>query len=82
MCLYQTDSRRRRQTAVDERPRDVVASELDGLVEARRPALRAQRPILRRVLGVTCAAYGRARRLAGQLRVGPSAAGELCPGAQ
>lgn len=75
MCLYQTDPRWQRQAAADKRPRDVVSTEIDGLVEACRPATPAARPIRQRVMGVMCAVHTRVRRLAGRLRAGPSGSG-------
>lgn len=83
MCLYQTDLEWRRRAAVDERPRDVASTELDGLVVARSPAPPARRPVLQRVMGVMCAVGGRVRRLAGRVGIGAPAAGvRLRPGAQ
>lgn len=83
MCLYQTDPRWRRQAAVDKRPHDVVSSELEGLVEACRPAAPAARPIRRRAMGVMCAVYNGVRRLSGRLGTAASGKGaQLRPRAQ
>lgn len=83
MCLYQTDPRWHRQVAVDKRSRDVVSSELDGLVEACRPAATAARPIRQRAMAVMCAVYNSVRRLSGRLGTGTSGEGaRLHPRAQ
>lgn len=64
MCHYQTELWRHRRAVADERPRDTVSSELDGLVEAWRPA--RTRPLLEPFAGFVQAAFTHARRLLGR----------------
>ena len=74
MCHYQTDLWRERRRAADERPRDVVSSELDALAEAYRPEKPVARPVLQRVRDTISRIGTRTRGLLGRLKPGRPAA--------
>ena len=66
MCHYHTELWRHRRAVADQRPRDVVSGELEGLVEASRPARSRRRPLLEPVAGWMRTVLARARRLLGR----------------